>query len=104
MAKNRSDRMAAELAMTLLGGMGKSRAHSFIMDVARLGGVKPDAVDLHARGVVSVYVPPRETDRVVLFEDGSGAYVHADGLVTPMGDDIRHEVVQWRHLSGPGPG
>lgn len=103
MSDDARNRAHDALLMALSGSRGRSQASDFLMDAARAGKVMPERVDAWIRGPYSLYVPDHQDERVVLFPDGSGAYVHRDGFVTPMGDDIRQEVGAWRLVSGPGP-
>jgi hypothetical protein len=45
-----------------------------------------------------VFIPPKPEDRVIMFPDNSGVYVHKDGFCTPMGADISHEVGAWQQV------
>ena len=99
------DRLLMSMTASKAARRGRyTQADSFMADVARgPGGNAEEVVAYCARQVHSVYRPPKAADRVVLFADGSGAYVHADGLATPMGPDIRGEVSAWTLLEGSGP-
>ena len=84
--------------MSMFGSNGNKQAHSFLQDQAASPNAKPDRVKYHLDNRyygARVFIPPKEEDRVVMFDDNSGVYIHSDGLVTPMGDDISHEVDKW---------
>jgi hypothetical protein len=88
------DDLLDTMLMSQLGAQGNTLAHMFLQDMR-----KPDMNNLQMsfwrRGQVRIFIPPKDEDRVVMFEDNSGLYIHNSGLCTPMGADISHEIHQW---------
>jgi hypothetical protein len=86
--------------MLQLGNAGNTQAHMFIEDSARYGGSgTAESVLWGIRGQYRKFRGPKNDGSIiVMFGDHSGAYVHPDGFVTPMGADIRHEVGQWEEM------
>jgi hypothetical protein len=61
-------------------------------------GMRDSALSWAARYGAKRFQPTGDANAVILmFHDGSGAYVHEDGFITPMGD-VRAEVAQWEEL------
>jgi hypothetical protein len=93
------------LAMMMLG-QGKTKAHRFIHDLGvDTVGENAEQVCKYAKerafvwaGPSRVFIPPTPEDRVLMFSDNSGAYIHADGFATPMGEDISHEIGAWQEV------
>lgn len=85
------------LLMSMFGSDGNTQAHSFISDQVSRPNAKPDTLKYGIRRYqgARIFIPPKEEDRVIMFADKSGVYVHSDGLCTPMGDDISEEINQW---------
>ena len=90
--------LADRIAMSHFGSMGSTMSHLFLQD--RL--IKPirnmNELRFFARRPARIFLPPNNEDRVVMFVDNSGVYVHSDGFCTPMGSDISHEIHQWEEL------
>ena len=94
------------LAMSSMGGGGSTHAHMFIEDASTLQvrsateKLTPDRVLWRARGSYRKFkAPSGDGSLIVMFADKSGAYVHADGLVTIMGSDISGEVGHYEEVS-----
>lgn len=84
-----------QLLMADMGSKGHTRGHHFLQDCHYRHPESVDGAKMMARSRdrgVRFFVPPKKEDRVALFTDGSGVYIHKDGLCTIMGSDIREEV------------
>jgi hypothetical protein len=95
----RAESAADRLFMLLLGGEGpaKSQAHEFVREcglrpMRGIDSIKYDVDDRMRRVSVRFFIPPHADCRVVMFPDKSGAYIHADGLVTVLDSDISGEI------------
>ena len=91
-ASSTRDALADLVLHAMQARTGNTQAHWFLIDHVR--GVKPDLVRNYLNGRASgiLLVPPDETCRVVYFKDKSGVYVHEDGAMTLLGDDISGRV------------
>jgi hypothetical protein len=91
-----------QILMLRFGGGGSTEAHMFIEDSARYGGGQTTTAEhrlWHARGSYRKFKGPKNDGSIiVMFADHSGAYIHPDGFVTPMGENIAHEVGQWEEI------
>jgi hypothetical protein len=90
--KSKSNQLLDQLAMLMMGSKGNKEANLFLEDCARLP--LKDAKDVYwynQRRDSRLFIPPKKEDRIIMFSDGSGVYVHKDGFCTPMGEDIRQE-------------
>lgn len=96
------------LLMLLMGGQGKTSAHQFV----RESGVRPlyyfynyglPGIQEKTRQRIGkqcrAFIPPKDKDRVLMFEDKSGAYVHEDGLVTFLDSDISDEISNYQEIT-----
>ncbi|HEU5059147.1 MAG TPA: hypothetical protein VFU21_21590 [Kofleriaceae bacterium] len=95
------DALLDQILMLQLGNAGNSLANMFIEDAARYGGGERTAESRtwHIRGAHRKFRGPKNDGSIiVMFSDNSGAYIHPDGFVTPMGKDISHEVSQWEEI------
>jgi hypothetical protein len=82
-----------QLAMLQMGGRGSTHAHMFIEEAGRYKAKDARSALYSARGSYRKFQGPNNDGSIiVMFSDKSGAYVHPDGFVTPMGDNIAHEV------------
>ncbi len=81
------------LLMSMFAAKGDTQAHEFMQRQSARPNIKP--LDIKRQCYGRVFIPPKEEDRVVMFDDNSGVYVHSDGFMTPMGSDISHEIHQW---------
>lgn len=89
-----------QLLMLQMGNRGNKQAHLFLEDAARgwNGGTAQSRL-YGIRGPHRKFTPPKKDGSiVVMFGDKSGVYIHPDGFVTPMGDDISHEVHAWEEI------
>lgn len=96
------DELLDQLLMLSMGGNGHTQAHLFLQDcgIAKpLDGKTAVIKAKRKRGDVRCFIPPKDEDRVLMFADNSGVYVHSDGLVTIMGKDISNEIDQWIEVS-----
>jgi hypothetical protein len=91
-----------QLAMLQFGNGGSSQAHLFIEDTARYSGGGRTTAESRLWSIRGSFRkfrgPKKDGSIIVMFGDRSGAYIHPDGFVTPMGADISHEVGQWEEL------
>lgn len=98
------DELGERLLMSQFGAAGNKLAHMFLQDRAASPLRNLDDLKYVASrrgrglGLPRIFVPPKNEDRVIMFADNSGVYVHSDGFCTPMGDDIRHEIGAWKEL------
>lgn len=79
-------------------------ADQFIEDTARWlsrGTAQSALWELHDKDARTFKTPKDDGSVIVMFGDGSGAYVHPDGFVTPMGKDIRAEVARNKYPEIP---
>lgn len=90
MASPAANHFLDRMAMLMMGGEGNKEANLFLEDCARSPITDVTMIWHHRRGQ-KVFIPPKQEDRVIMFSDGSGVYVHKDGFCTPMGQDIRKE-------------
>lgn len=90
MASQAADRLLDQLAMLMMGNQGHKEANLFMEDCAR-NPIRDVTFIWNGRRGQRVFIPPKQEDRVIMFLDGSGVYVHKDGFCTPMGQDIRQE-------------
>lgn len=83
-----------QLAMLHMGNQGDTMGHVFLEKIIHYKLKDPDTVVRMAAGyhLQHAYLPPHETDRILMFEDNSGVYVHEDGFCTILGKDISDEV------------
>ena len=94
------DRFLDQLCMLSMGSKGTTQAHMFLQDRAAYPMKNAKEAEWHGArvgAVIAVFIPPKPEDRVMLFEDNSGVYVHKDGFCTPMGD-ISKEVHAWQQV------
>ena len=91
------ERLLDRLAMLQMGNKGNTEAHLFLEDAAKNPLRNAEESEWRSRGA-KVFVPPKAEDRVIMFEDKSGVYVHSDGFCTPMGSDISGEVGDWTEV------
>lgn len=88
------------VVMMQFGAKGNTLAHQFLQGQ----GASPKGEAKQIEGYVSrgkmarVFIPLKEEDRVLMFEDNSGVYVAKDGFCSPMDSDISHEVIQWQEV------
>lgn len=97
-----------KLTMLIMSADMKHKAHVLIREcaarplpLALIKGEPAALLDgLHRRtgDKCRLFVPTKVEDRVVMMSDNSGAYIHSDGIVTPMGSDISQEIGQWVEL------
>ncbi len=89
------EKLLDQVLMSDMGSKGSTLAHMFLQD--RLARPITDIKHLKhmTRQPSKVFIPQKEEDRVIMFKDNSGIYVHNDGFCTPMGDDISKEVIKW---------
>lgn len=90
MASRTANQLMDQLAMLMMGNQGHKEANLFMEDCARFPITDVNMIWNTRRGQ-RMFIPPKQEDRVIMFLDGSGVYVHKDGFVTPMGEDIRKE-------------
>ncbi len=98
MKNTQTENFLDKLLMLKMSRDGNTNAHKFLQQSALN---KPQniqaALDCASSYFVKTrfFIPPKEQDRVIMFGDKSGVYVHSDGLCTIMGKDISHEVNAW---------
>ena len=96
------DALLDQILMLRLGNAGNSFANMFIEDAARYnsGSETAQSRTWQIRGAHRKFRGPKNDGSIiVMFSDNSGAYIHPDGFVTPMGKDISHEVSQWEEIT-----
>ena len=74
---------------------GNTTAHKFMKEMVGPSDTFRRIKDYSRIYKSKVFVPPKPEDRVLMFPDQSGAYLHSDGLVTFMGKDIFDETFDW---------
>ena len=99
--RTKSEVALDRLLASMMGGRGNTQGHNFLQDYAASPIHAMDDLSYHLRRRskgVRVFIPLKESDRVLMFADKSGVYVHEDMMVTFMGEDISHEVGAWQEV------
>ena len=94
MAATKVDQFLDQLLMLKFGNQGNKEANLFLEDCARYPITDVNMIwhrRTDQRTDQRMFIPPKQEDRIIMFSDGSGVYVHSDGFCTPMGADIRGE-------------
>lgn len=87
------------LLMLQMGNNGNTKGHIFLEKMASWPMRNSKDADWRCRGDGNrIFIPPKPEDRVVMFSDKSGVYVHSDGLCTYMDKDISNEVKDWQEV------
>jgi len=94
-----TDALFDKLMMLRMGNAGSKAAHLFMEDAARSSGGTAERRLYGIRGAFRKFeTPNKDGSIIVMFHDKSGVYIHSDGFVTPMGDDISKEVSRYNEM------
>lgn len=72
-----------QIAQLMLGHQGNTQAHLFLERVARIPLQSAANARYRAHGNVSIFIPPKQEERVLRFEDESYLLVQSDGFCLP---------------------
>lgn len=86
------------ILMLQMGHGGNTSAHVFLERSSLYPKVNAEEMMYRLPRGTRKFIAPKENERIVMFGDNSGIYVHADGFCTIMGSDISTEISNYKEI------